>query len=625
MKSKLLPTAQDKFRTGNFVSVIGQLCLLVIVTFLIFSCGQPADKKGAPPNVILILADDQGYGDIAANGNPHIKTPNMDKLKSEGISFSDFHVATTCSPTRAGIMTGQYCNKVGVWHTIKGRDILKRGVPTIANAFASAGYATGHFGKWHLGTSYPYRPQDRGFSEVLLHEGGGVGQLPDYWGNNYFDDTYFHNGKPIEFEGYCTDVWFSNAIRFMEKSKNEQQPFFCYLPTNAAHGPFNVPTAYRDMYTDNPEVLNPNFYGMITNIDDNLGRLREQLEAWGIADNTILIYMTDNGSDGAGMKLDEQGFVQQGYNAGMRGKKSWPYEGGHRVPFFIYWKDGNITGGKTIDRLSSYVDIMPTLLDLCNIPLPEDNQIDGESLKPLLTGTDTSYLEDRVLFVDTQRGEFLVKWKQACVMTQQWRYLVVNGREELYDIQKDPGQANNILAEFPELGAELRAAYEGWWEKISVDASTYNYIDVGGENARNTTLYADASHMVDGLPTFNQQLARRGHVAKGFWAINVVEPGTYSIELRRYPRESNLALHASAPEGRILPSGKASFTAGKAINIQRAYIQLSGINRSQDVEPDALGAKFTVTLPAGECKLIARFVDGDEVDFDAYYVYLRQE
>lgn len=605
--------------------ITGQLFLLCIYAFLIPSCGQPEANGNTRPNVILVLADDQGYGDIACNGNPHIKTPHMDALRNDGVSFVDFHVATTCSPTRAGIMTGQYCNKVDVWHTIKGRYFLKRNVPTIADAFGSAGYATGIFGKWHLGDGYPYRPQDRGFREVLVHNGGGVGQLPDYWGNDYFDDTYFHNEEPVKFEGYCTDVWFENAMKFMEKNVREDKPFFCYLPTNAAHGPHHVPNEYRDLYKDNPEVLNPNFYGMITNIDDNLGRLRQQLSEWGIADNTILIYMTDNGTDESHVKMDKNGFVQEGYNAGMRGVKSWPYEGGHRVPFFIYWKDGNITGGKTIGQLSSYIDIMPTLLDLCNIPLSNDNQVDGTSLKPVLTGQDAGHLKDRTVFVDTQREEFLIKWKQACVMTQQWRYLVVNGEEQLYDVQQDPGQKNNILASFPEVRSRLRTAYEHWWEKVEEHASPYCYTDIGGENARNTILYADASHMEDGFPAFNQQLVRRGHKAKGFWTVNIAEAGRYSIELRRYPRESKLALDASAPEGNILPSGKSAYTAGKPMNIKRAFIQLSGIHRSQDVEENALGAVFTVELPAGESKMKARFVDEDNVDFDAYYVYCRQE
>ena len=603
---------------------VGMLCLQVI-SACNSSSAPPSGQKNGRPNVVLIVGDDQGYGDIACNGNPYIKTPHMDALRGEGVSLTDFHTATTCAPTRAGIMTGDYCNKVGVWHTINGRDILKRGVPTIADVFGAAGYATGFFGKWHLGNSYPYLPEDRGFQEVLMHKGGGVGQLPDYWGNDYFDDTYFHNGKPEHFQGYCTDVWFANAMKFMERSNKAGKPFFCYLAPNAAHGPFHVPTRYSDLYKDNPEIRNPNFYGMITNIDDNLGRLRQQLEQWGIADNTILIYMSDNGTDESSVTVDQDGFVLKGYNAGMRGIKSWPYEGGHREPFFIYWKDGHITGGKSIAQLSAYIDILPTLADLCNISLPADHPVDVKSLKPLLTGEDTSALRDRIVFVDNQREEFLIKWKQACVMMQKWRYLVVDGKEQLYDIEKDPGQKDNILSAFPEVGAKLRAAYERWWDQVSVDGSTYNYTDIGGADARQAILFADASHMVDGVPSFNQQMVRSGHMARGFWAVDVVDSGKYTIELRRYPKESGLALNAAAPQGDILPSGRRAYGAGKALDIRKAFIRIDGIQQSKLVDPEALGVEFTVVLPAGECKLEARFVDDENRDFDAYYVYCKQK
>lgn len=615
----------ERFHRGKGVSALGGVLLYLVCVVFLLSCRQSTAVQHQRPNVILILGDDQGYGDVACNGNPYIKTPNMDALRNDGVSLTDFHTATTCAPTRAGIVTGQYCNKVGVWHTINGRDILKRSVPTIADVFASAGYATGFFGKWHLGNSYPYRPQDRGFQEVVFHKGGGVGQLPDYWGNDYFDDTYFHNGVPTRYEGYCTDVWFDNALEFIKRSKRENKPFFCYLAPNAAHGPFHVPPAYRKMYEDNPEILNPNFYGMITNIDDNLGRLRKRLREWHISDNTILIYMSDNGTDESSVKVDEKGFVKAGYNAHMRGIKSWPYEGGHREPFFIYWKDGHIIGGKTIRRLTSYIDIMPTLLDLCDIPLPEDNDIDGKSLQPLLTGEDTGYLRNRTVFVDNQREEFLIKWKQACVMTQRWRYLVVNGEEQLFDMKKDSEQRHNVIASFPEVRTTLRAAYEQWWQETAVDASTYNYTDVGGEKARHTTLYADASHMVDGVPAFNQQMVRSGHIARGFWAVNVVEAGEYTIELRRYPKESHLALGASAPVGMPLPSGKPSYKAGKAMEIKKAFIDIDGIHRSKAAAPGDAGVTFNVVLPEGECKLQARFVNADNEDFDAYYVYFKQQ
>jgi len=268
------------------------------------------------PNVIFILTDDQGYGDLACHGNPWIKTPNLDKLHSESVRFTNFHVGTTCAPSRSGLMTGKYCNKVGVWHTVNGREILREGETTLAEKMKTAGYKTGIFGKWHLGDNYPFRPQDRGFDEVLIHGGGGVGQQPDYWENDYFDDTYFHNGKPQKYKGYCTDVWFSEALKFIKANKNK--PFFCYLPTNAPHGPYNIADKYSNPYKNNPNIPNPNFYGMITNIDENIGRLREELKKMGIDKNTILVFMTDNGT-AAGVKFGKNGEVVSGYNADMRG------------------------------------------------------------------------------------------------------------------------------------------------------------------------------------------------------------------------------------------------------------------------------------------------------------------
>ena len=195
--------------------------------------------RQAPPNVVLVVTDDQGYGDLGCHGNPILRTPNLDALYRRSVRLTDFHVGPTCAPTRASLMTGRYCNRTGVWHTIMGRSLLRRDEVTMADVFAAGGYRTGIFGKWHLGDNYPYRPQDRGFHEVLIHGGGGVGQTPDAWGNDYFDDTYLHNGTPEKFSGYCTDVWFDGAMRFIED--NRDRPFFAYLATNAPHSPYRVP------------------------------------------------------------------------------------------------------------------------------------------------------------------------------------------------------------------------------------------------------------------------------------------------------------------------------------------------------------------------------------------------
>ena len=286
-----------------FNSFVSTVIFLILFSVILVSCEQ--SPKLIKPNVILIITDDQGYGDIGFHGNDWIQTPNIDLLAKESVRLTDFHVGTTCAPTRSGLMTGRNCNRVGVWHTVMGRSLLRKSEVTMADVFKSNGYATGMFGKWHLGDNYPYRPHDRGFEEAFYHGGGGVSQSPDYWDNDYFDDTYFRNGEPEKVSGYCTDVWFSSALEFIER--NREKPFFCYLSTNAPHGPYHVPQKYIDLYKDKSAIPNPNFYGMITNVDENLGTFRIRLEELGLADNTILIFMTDNGT-AAGVEVDPDGF-----------------------------------------------------------------------------------------------------------------------------------------------------------------------------------------------------------------------------------------------------------------------------------------------------------------------------
>jgi len=281
------------------------------------------------PNVIFVLTDDQGYPPLGVHGHPFIQTPHLDRFHAEAVRFEQFHSGTTCAPTRAGFLTGHYCNSTGVWHTVGGRSLLRADEWTLANAFAEAGWRTGIFGKWHLGDSYPYRPQDRGFQKSVIHGGGGVGQTPDFWGNDYFDDTYLVDGRPQPFKGYCTDVFFSEALAFIESDAST--PFFCFLSTNAPHSPFNVPPEYHARYAGKTATeAYARFLGMITNIDENFGALRARLQAANLEDNTILIFASDNGQCPFAA-----GFEPQAFNAGMRGFKGSMYEGGHRVPFLV--------------------------------------------------------------------------------------------------------------------------------------------------------------------------------------------------------------------------------------------------------------------------------------------------
>ncbi|MEZ5041455.1 MAG: arylsulfatase [Saprospiraceae bacterium] len=583
-------------------------CLFLIGGLSLFSCRSEKDKPR--PNVIIVITDDQGYGDLACHGNPYLQTPHLDQLHKESMRFTDFHVGTTCAPSRAGLMTGQYCNKVGAWHTINGREMVWREETLFPELFKEAGYATAMFGKWHLGDNYPYRPQDRGFDEVLVHGGGGVGQTPDFWNNDYFDDTYFHNGVPEKKEGYCTDVWFESALKFIEKHK--AQPFFCYISTNAPHSPYYVDTTYSQPYRGNDNIVSANFYGMIANIDEHMGSLRQKLTDWGIADNTILVFLTDNGS-AAGCTLDPNGQVEKGYNAGMRGKKGSPYEGGHRVPLFIYWKDGNIMGGRDIDKLVANIDLAPTLLDLAGITSKAELDFDGESLRPLMEGKTWN---DRILFADTQRKQDLVKYKDYSVMTEDWR--LVNGA--LYAIEKDPGQQEDVATENPAVVQELMTAYEAWWQHTSQRAADYCYIPLGKAVGDQQTINQHDLLSQDKSVAWNQGHIREGLATTGYWAIEVEEKGLYRFELRRWPKESGLKLWDNAPPGDLIPQGLA-YKEGKSIDIIAASIAVGDQAQRMAVAENMAAATFTFPIAPGKYKLNANFIDKEEQLSSVYYVY----
>lgn len=572
------------------------------------------------------MTDDQGYGDLACHGNPWIKTPEMDKLYAQSVRLTDFHVGTTCAPTRSGLMTGRNCNEVGVWHTIIGRNFLRQGEVTIADILKENGYRTGMFGKWHLGDNYPYRPQDRGFEETVIHGGGGVGQTPDYWNNDYFDDTYFRNGTPEKFKGYCTDIWFDEALKFIESKKEE--PFFCYIATNAPHGPFHVPQKYIDMYSGVEDIPNPNFYGMITNADENLGLLRQKLKEWEIDENTILIFMTDNGSS-AGIQLDSASFpTGKGFNAGMRGKKGSAYEGGHRVPFFIYWPNGNLDIGNDVSYVTSYTDVLPTLLDLCGISYNPELPFEGESLVPLLKSTVFPW-KSRTIFTDTQRRENLIKLKDASIMTDQYR--LIRG-EELYDINKDPGQTNDISAQYPEVVDAMRADYENWWQRVSQKSDEINPIPVGFDDEV-VTLTCHDIHPDDGkFPAWNQRQVRLNENPNGFWVIDVKEKGTYSIELHRYPKESGAGFNDVVPVGDDVDGGK-PYPEGVPIDVRSASIDIEWSHSEGQLligsaeafmEGNGLLSKIEMELNLGEKKLRATLRDLNGTEVGAYYVYIQK-
>ncbi len=535
-----------------------------------------------PPNVILVMTDDQGYGDLGCHGNSMIRTPNIDKFYKESVRLTDFHVDPTCSPTRSALMTGRYSTRAGVWHTIMGRSLMYHDEVTVADVFKANKYHTGIFGKWHLGDNYPMRPQDRGFEEILIHGGGGITQTPDYWGNKYFDDTYWHNGKPEAEKGYCTDVFFNGALNFIQANKDK--PFFVYLPANVPHHPYNVEEKYSDYYRSKgvPKDM-AHFYGMIEEFDENMGRLMAKLKEWGLEENTVLIYMTDNGTAagaprgqaGKGKKAADAG-AWPGFNAGMRGAKGSPYEGGHRVPFFIRWPKGGIGGGKDVTQLTAHLDVLPTLVDLCGLKFTAKNPLDGRSLMPLLKGELKDWPE-RTLFVHTQREEIPPKWKSSAVLTAQWRLL--NGKE-LYDIKADGGQTMDIAAKHPEVVAKLKGEYEQWWSSLEPSFKKYGWITLGAPQDNPTALNCMDWHAEQAQIPWSQEMIEKMPVANGYWMVSVYASGRYEITLRHKPVVAKFGLQAT-----------------------RAVVKVGEVEAKVEVPGGATEVKMMMDLPKGQAKM----------------------
>ncbi|MFQ3592400.1 MAG: arylsulfatase [Gemmataceae bacterium] len=519
------------------------------------------------PNVLLILTDDQGYGDLSCHGNRILKTPYLDALHAQSVRFTDFHVDPTCSPTRAALLTGRYSSRTGVWHTIAGRSILRRDETTVAQHFQAAGYRTGIFGKWHLGESWPYRPQDRGFEVSLIHGGGGIGQTPDAWGNRYVDDRYWRDGRLEPQKGYCTAVFCRAAERFMVEAK---QPFFCYLATNVPHSPYIAPTGTEAVFLkQGVPPARAAFYAMIADLDSELGRLLAALKKAGKQDNTIVIFLTDNGTAAGWNEAKKDGF-----NAGMRGAKGTVYEGGHRVPCFWCWpgrwKPRDVAG------LSMHCDVLPTLLDVCGIAAKHRLPLDGLSLRGVLEGKKA--LPDRTLFVHSQRVDTPVKGRQYAVMQGPWR--MVEGRE-LYHLGEDPGQRDNRAAKEPKRLQSMRAAYDRWWESISTRFHEVVPLVIGATEQNPVTL---TCHDWRGeVVPWNQSLIRTMPWANGSWAIEVAQAGIYRFTLRHQPAEAHKLLEAN-----------------------RAVVRVGDKEATTQIKAGSISATLEMRLEAGAARLQTR-------------------
>jgi arylsulfatase A-like enzyme len=580
----------------------------------------PLPRKAAPrPNVVFLLADDVGYGDLACLGNPVIKTPNLDDMHAKGIRFTDFHVSPTCAPTRASLMTGKYCDATGVWHTIMGRSLLDPRDTTLAECFRSSGYKTAIYGKWHLGDNYPCRPQDLGFDDVVVCGGGGIAQTPDYFGNDDLDDSYLHNGTFQKYTGFSTDIFFDLTMDFMTGASKEGKPFFCYLPTTAAHEPCWSKESDAAPYVGVKGLSSPGFYGMIANIDENLGRLMRFLKDYDLSENTIVMYAGDNGSqDGVGV-----------YNTSMRGEKGSPYEGGHRVPLFMYWPAGGLTGGRDIETLAAHIDILPTLAELCQLK-NRGKDLDGVSLCPLLYSSREEW-KDRAVVVDSQREEHLTKWKDTAVMTQRWRLVNPSpdgdlNRIELFDLPRDSDEETDVASKHPDVVRSLMAQYDAWWNKVSIDGNKYVRIVLGSDQENPSRLTCMDWHTDDAGKVWNQTQIRTAPVANGFWTVDISRPGNYKFELRRWPRELDLPINAPYAAGAPYKNGRSNRdkTPGVAIAAVKARILIGDIDHAKAIPDGSRFVEFTLPLSPGPAELRTTFYDADENPRGAYYVYVER-
>jgi arylsulfatase A-like enzyme len=437
------------------------------------------------PNVILIMTDDQGYGDLGATGNPVIRTPNIDAMAKRSGSMANFYVSPVCSPTRACLMTGRYNYRTRVVDTWVGRSMMDPQETTIAEILRTGGYSTGIFGKWHLGDNYPMRSMDQGFDESLIHRGGGIGQPADPEGGEgkYTDAILFHNGEQVQTNGYCTDVYFDSAMKWIESQHKEKKNFFAYIPTNAPHGPFHDVPEEEYEYYKTQNLNNDQFpqnkghklpkksdvdkrariFAMIDNVDQNVGRLFKKLNELNLTDNTMVIFMVDNGPNG------------RRYVSGMRGMKTEVYEGGIRTPFFVHWPS-RVEPGVISNRIAAHIDLLPTITDACGVSLPEKVKIDGRSLLPLFKKEVVEW-SDRTIFIQAHRGNQPLAYHNFAARSQNWKLLHASGfgkesfegdpKFELYDMVNDPLETTDLADKRPDVLADMRAQYERWFKDVS--------------------------------------------------------------------------------------------------------------------------------------------------------------
>lgn len=586
-----------------------KILLLLFLAVASLACA----KSKKQPNVILVMTDDQGIGDLSCHGNPYLNTPNLDAFYDDAVRMTDFHVSPLCTPTRGAIMTGRYPINNGAWATYKGRDALSESSLTMADVFQKGGYHTAMFGKWHLGDNYPSRPTDSGFETAVHHLAGGVSELSDYWGNTYWDDVYMVNNVPTQFEGYCTDVWFQEAMKFMKKQKEEDEPFFIYLPTNAPHSPLRVDEEYAAPFREleGKKFAYAEYMGMIINIDDNFGKMTKFLKEEKLDKNTIVIFMTDNGTQYG--YNEEKGW---GHNKGFNGNKHDKLEGGHRVPFFIRWPEGKVKGGKDVETMAAHVDLIPTLASLCGVDIPEGMKLDGVDFSKLLTDKNAK-LDERTIFVHHRQD-----WRapeavnNTCILKDDWR--LINGKE-LYDIRKDQKQKHNVASEYPQVVAELLKE-----NKAFIEASQGNRVyselpvSVAGHPAQEEIKLTIQHAIGEGRGIWKpEQVAEGMKNVNNTHAIEIAQDGWYEIRCCRWPKECPgpiVGIPAVNPKGGIYNY--------KAISPKKVRISIANQMFEKTIGKDDISVDFKVYLQKGKTLLVNDFIEGKE-KYGVYYTYVK--
>lgn len=568
--------------------------------FSLFAFALAGSLWAAPPNVVVVMTDDQGLGDFSYTGNPVLKTPHFDAFAKESVRLTDFHVSPMCSPTRGQLLTGLAALRNGATSVTAGRTFLRPGLPTLPEAFGKAGYRTGLFGKWHLGDSYPHRPMDKGFHESVYHLGWGQQQSTAEADWPLIDGRYFHNGAEKKYKGHCTDFWFDTAMAWMKERKSKGEPFLCYIPTNAPHGPHVELDEYVKPYRGGKGPAA--FFGMIAHLDKRFGDLDKFLTDEKLRDDTIVIFMTDNGGT-AGV---------QTFNAGLRAGKTTYYDGGHRVPCWIRWPNGKLGDARDIDTPTQNTDLLPTLCELCGVPMPKSDKTDdvyrGVSLAGLLKGTQKE-LPDRKFVV--QYGQ-VPKKDEACVVWGKWR--LVKGTE-LYDVVADREQKANVAGKNPDVVKAMADYYAGWWKGVEPLLGEFVPQSLG---AKEQPLVELTSGEWENIYSDNVGYVKEavGGPTGGTWHVKVERDGEYTFTLRRWPEKFGLAL-GDPYTGSSYPNIK-SATFPK---IAQARVEIAGVKGEAKADAKDKAATVKVKLPAGKTTLKAWFADADgKGQCGAFYV-----